>query len=129
MPMSMSAADWTRMQRRKAGINYMRDGTREVNPPMPEQRPYGTALLIPSSVGGSKTRRTAGDYTNYVAAQVADVVLISQGSGRVGETPLNNNYKTEKVTRICSCSNSLNIVLPKTGICSNCAVPQHVRIN
>ena len=128
--MSMSAADWTRMQRRKGGKTYLTDSTREVNPPMPRQLPYGEALLILSSVGGSKIRRTAGDYTNYVASGLSDFVLKSQGSGtNANETALNNNYVSQKVTRICSCSNSLNITLPKTGICSKCAVPQHVRIN
>ncbi len=126
----MSAADWTRMQRRMAGTKYLTDAVREVNPPMPRQWPYGEALLIPSSVGGSKIRRTASDYTNHLGSRVEDFVLTSQGSGRnARETALNNNYVTQKVTRICSCRNSLNITLPKTGICSNCAVPQHVRIN
>jgi hypothetical protein len=129
MPMSMSAADWTTLKRRKAGTKYLTDATREVAPPMINQRPYGEALLISADVGGSKIRRTAGDFTNYVASQDADFVLISQGNGRAAENTLNNNYRAQKVTRICSCSNSLNIVLPKTGICSKCAVPQHVRIN
>jgi hypothetical protein len=129
MPMSMSAADWTRMQRRKAGENYLTDRTREVAPPMINQLPYGDALLIHADVGGSKIRRTAGDYTNYVAAQVEDFVLTSQGSGGANQNVLNNNYRTQKVTRICSCSNSLGIVLPKTGVCTKCAITQHVRIN
>ena len=132
--MSMSAADWTRMQRRKAGINYMSDATRELNPPMPQQLPYGKALLIPSSVGGSRIRRTASDYTNFVSSSLADYVLKSTGSGRVGETIENTGAAKLRVVMAgrgagCSCTTTLNINLPKTGICSTCGVAQHVRIN
>ena len=132
--MSMSAADWTRMQRRKAGINYMTDATRELNPPMPQQLPYGKALLIPSSVGGSRIRRTGSDYTNYVASNLADYVLKSSGTGRVGETLENTGAAKLAVRMIgrgagCSCTTTLGITLPKTGICSTCGVAQHVRIN
>jgi hypothetical protein len=134
MPMSMSAADWTRMQSRRAGITYMSDATRELNPPMPEQRPYGTALLIPSSVGGSRIRRTAGDYTNYVASNLADYVVKTGGTGRVGESVENTGAVKLTVKMVgrgpgCKCTTTLGITLPKTGICSKCGVAQHVRIN
>lgn len=132
--MSMSAADWTRMQRRKAGINYMTDATRELNPSMPQQQPYGPALLISRSVGGSKIRRTAGDYTNFVASNLADYVLKSSGTGRAGESVENTGASRLTVRMIgrgtgCKCTTTLGITLPKTGICSTCGVAQHVRIN
>lgn len=131
--MSMSAADWTRMQRRKAGINYMTDAAEQLNPPMPSQLPYGEALQIPASVGGSKIRRTASDYTNYVASNLSDYVLKSGGTGRVGESVDNTGAAKLTVKMVgrgpgCSCTTTLGITLPKTGICSTCGVVQHVRI-
>ena len=129
MPMSMSAADWTRLQRQKGGTTYgptvMRIGgtpptNKDVAPINPGQIPAGKALMIPyDGAGTSKTLRPASDWTNYIASGVADYVLGSQGSGRVGETNLNNNYATQKVNRICSCTSV--ITLPKVGVCVRCA--------
>jgi len=68
--MSMSAADWTRSQRRRAGLRYASEAAKEVAPTAPGRIPAGTALLIPRDVGGSKIRRTASDYTNSLAATV-----------------------------------------------------------
>ena len=127
--MSMSAADWTRLQRQKGGTTYgptvMRIGgtaptNKDVAPINPGQIPAGKALMIPyDGAGTSKTLRPASDWTNYIASGVADYVLGSQGSGRVGETNLNNNYATQKVNRICSCTSV--ITLPKVGVCVRCA--------
>ena len=117
------------MQRRKAGINYMSDANKpaRVAPDLrPEER------LCP--VGGSRIRRTATDYTNYVASGVADYVLKSTGTGRIGETVENTGAAKLRVVMAgrgagCKCTTTLNINLPKTGICSTCGVAQHVRIN
>ena len=99
----MSAADWTRMQRRKAGNTYVLDATkaREVAPPAPNVLPAGTALLDPRDVGGPKTRRTAEEYTNYVASQRSDFVLMSQGSNAPNENGLNTGAVKRTLTRIC----------------------------
>jgi len=102
--MSMSAADWTRLQRRKAGNTYVVDATnaRELNPTAPSVLPYGTALLIPRDVGGPKTRRAASDYTNYVDSQRADFILRSQGSGVTNENGGNTGAAKMMLNRICS---------------------------
>jgi len=126
--MSMSAADWTRMQRRKAGIKYMTDANKPARV-APDLR--SEERLCP--VGGSKIRRTAGDYTNFVASNLADYVLKSTGTGRAGETVENTGAARLTVRMIgrgtgCSCTTTLGITLPKTGICSTCGVVQHVRI-
>ena len=126
--MSMSAADWTRMQRRKAGTKYMSDANKpaRVAPDLrPEER------LCP--VGGSRIRRTATDYTNFVASSLEDYVLKSTGTGRSGETVENTGAAKLAVRMIgrgagCSCTTTLGITLPKTGICSTCGVVQQVRI-
>jgi hypothetical protein len=122
----MSAADWTRMQRRKAGVTYLTEASKEVNPPAPSVLPNGTALLIPRDVGSSKIRRTAGDFTNYTASQVSDFVLYSQGSGVAGENGGNTGAVKKTLTRICGCKTTA--FLPKIAGCAVCAAPQHVRL-
>ena len=109
--MSMSAADWTRIQRRKAGLRYASEATKEVAPTAPGTLPYGTALLIPRDVGGSKFRRTASDYTNSVDSRVTDYFFKSQGVG--------NNVNTKfMITRLCLCETTE--MQPKTGLCAVC---------
>ena len=116
--MSMSAADWTRIQRRRAGVRYDAEARKEVAPTMPEARPYGTDLLITRDVGGSKFRRTASDYTNSVDARVTDYYMKSQGSGRVGENAGNNDYTRFMIRRLCTCV--ITHMEPKTGLCPSC---------
>jgi hypothetical protein len=125
MPMSMSAADWTRMQRRRAGIRYVDEDTAgKIVAPVA----FPAILNVRTDlrdIGTSKSRKTAGDWTNYVAGELEDYVLKSQGSGRVGETGENNDYTTQKVNRICSCTSVIR--LPKQGICGKCSVAQRLR--
>lgn len=104
MPMSLSAADWTRLRRREAGNRYVVDATkaREVNPTAPSVLPSGTALLMPRDVGGSKTRRSVEDYTNYVASQRDDFILRSQGSGLAAQNADNNGVARLMLNRICN---------------------------
>ena len=114
--MSMSAADWTRLQRRKAGVRYDAE-IKTVKESFPKT-PYGTALMIPRDVGGSKIQRTASDYTNSVAARTTDYYFKSQGSGRAGENGLNNAYTSFRITRLCDCK---TITMDtKTGLCASC---------
>jgi hypothetical protein len=140
MPMSMSAADWTRMKRRTGGMNYdltVGAGStnfpknKDISPPMPKQIQYGTALLISESVGGSKIRRPASEFTNFTASRVTDYVLKSQGQGGASENGLNTGSAKLTVTRLATCRGcaSLGITLPKVGICNKCAATQHVRMN
>ena len=92
------------MQRRKAGNTYVVDATkaREVNPTAPRVLPNGTALLIPRDVGGPKTRRTAEEYTNFVASRSTDFILMSQGSQAPGENGLNTGAVKKTLNRICA---------------------------
>jgi hypothetical protein len=102
--MSLSAADWTRLQRRKAGNTYVVNASnaREVNPTAPRVLPSGTALLMPRDVGGPKTRRSVEDYTNYVASQRDDFILRSQGNGLAAQNGDNNGVARLMLTRICN---------------------------
>ena len=109
--MSMSAADWTRIQRRRAGVRYAAEARKEVAPIAAAARPYGTALLIPRDVGGSKFRRTASDYTNSVDARVTDYYMKTQGTG-------DNAYTRFMIRRLCNCT--ITHMEPKTGLCPSC---------
>ena len=125
MPMSLSAADWTRLQRRKAGNTYVvnANNARELNPTPPNVLPNGTALLMPRDVGGPKTRRSVEDYTNYVASQRADFVLKSQGSGLADQNGNNNGVARLMLNRIC---NGANGCVPT--VLSPRIVPGQVRV-
>jgi hypothetical protein len=129
MPMSLSAGDWTRLQRRKAGTQYaptvMRIGgtdatNKDIAPVMPAQTPYGNDVMSTRFAGKPKTLRPASDWTNYVDSQVADYVLKSSDT----------TGTTMRLTRICKwCSGTAATVLnPKVNVCNKCAVAQHVRL-
>ena len=145
MPMSLSAGDWTRLQRRKAGTTYAPMvmpnvfpnsnvlANKDIAPVMPPAGPSPSpkSVLIPCSLAGKpKTLRPASDWTNYVGSQVSDYVLSSGGTGRTGETAENQNYTTLRLTRICNfCrGNAATVMNPKLSVCNNCAVAQHVRL-
>lgn len=127
--MSLSAGDWTRLQRRKAGTQYaptvMRIGgtdatNKDIAPVMPAQTPYGNDVMSTRFAGKPKTLRPASDWTNYVDSQVADYVLKSSDT----------TGTTMRLTRICKwCSGTAATVLnPKVNVCNKCAVAQHVRL-
>jgi len=119
--LSMSAADWTRIQRRRAGFRYqaeMLDANRIIKADA-RQIPYGTALMIPRDVGGSKIQRPASDFTNHVASRFTDYYFKIQGSGRVDETADNNAYTRFRIRRLCNCT--ITSMDTKTGLCPACA--------
>ena len=133
--MSLSAGDWTRLQRRKAGTQYaptvMRIGgtdptNKDIAPAMPVQTPYAQGVMGTRSAGSLKTARPASDWTNYVDSQVADYVLKSSGSatGNQNQNSDNQDYRTLRLTRICKwCSGTAATVLsPKLNACTKCAL-------
>jgi hypothetical protein len=131
--MSLSAGDWTRLQRRKAGTQYaptvMRIGgtdptNKDIAPAMPVQTPYAQGVMGTRSAGSLKTARPASDWTNYVDSQVADYVLKSSGTGGANENAENQGYRTLRLTRICKwCSGTAATVLnPKLNACTKCAL-------
>ena len=140
----MSAADYTRMLRRTGGMNLdytVGAGTntnfpkdKDVAPAMFNQNPYGTALLIPASVGTSKIRRPASDWTNYLSARNADYVLKSQGGGSANESGENTGAVKLKVVRVAACrcaAANLPVIgkLPKYAGCAKCNPAQHLSMN
>jgi hypothetical protein len=143
MPMSMSAADYTRMLRRQGGMNYdltVGAGStsfpkdKDVAPAMFPQFPYGGDQLIKPVVGSSKTRRPASDWTNFVAARDDDYVLMSQGGQSANENADNTGAVKFKVVQIAACrcaSGSLPVInkLPKYAGCAKCNPAQHLAMN
>lgn len=116
--MSLSAADWTRLQRRRAGTRYVSESNANKADTHP-QRPYGVPLLIPKDAGVSKIQRTASDWTNSVDASVADYFTKSTSP---------NNATVLTLNRLCDCSKTA-VFRTKVGVCSKCNLAQHVRIN
>jgi hypothetical protein len=122
-----SAGDWTTFLKRRAGVQHGKtvvfaDGVaptnRDINPVAPGQIPAGTALLMPRDVGGSRIRRTASDYTNYVASRFAERTLNAQGTGREGENADNTGARTEFRIRVCNCTREA--MSAKSVVCVKC---------
>jgi hypothetical protein len=101
-PRNLSAGDWTRIQRLRGakpygyvsggmptqGTNNITASQFAVNSDIyttpGNQQPYGTALLIKPVVGTSKTRRTASNWTDFVAAAHGDFITTGQAVGANG---------------------------------------------
>lgn len=131
----LSAGDWIRLQRlRGARANgYSNPSTngvltasspifnKDVVPPQPNQFEVhnNSAIKVFPVVGTSKIRRTASNWTDYVASQNADYVLRSQAT-------LNGTSVKRTLTKLCSCTTT--VVDTKTGICTQCNQTTHVRI-
>lgn len=122
-----SAGDWTTFLKRKAGVQHGKtvvfaDGVaptnRDISPVAPGQSPYGAALLLPRDVGGSRIRRTASDYTNYVASRFAERTLGAQGTRRAGENADNTGARTEFRIRVCDCTQES--MSAKSVVCAKC---------
>ena len=56
----------------------------DIQPQMASQVSYNQSLLIKPVVGTSKTRRSASNWTDFIASQTGDFVLVSQNSGLNG---------------------------------------------
>jgi hypothetical protein len=132
-----SAGDWTTFLKRTAGVQHGKmvvfgDGVaptnRDINPTAAPRLPYGKALLIPTSVGTSRIRRTASDYTNFLASRVAERTMYVQGSnsGRPEENGLNTGAITQFRIRVCNCVKMT--LSEQSNTCSKCAGVQHVRL-
>ena len=107
---------------------------KDVSPTMFPQNPYGTALLIPASVGTSKIRRPASEWTNFVGAGHEDYVLMSQGGRSANENGDNTGAVKLTVVQVAACrcpSGSRPVIskLPKYAGCAKCNPAQHLSMN
>lgn len=113
----MSASDWTRLQRIRGAKGYglmtgnatTPNGTatsaiyprnKDISPSELRKVPYNQALLIPyDSAGTLKTLRSAGNWTDYIAAQTGDFVTAGQALGANG---LVTPTIRQSITKICN---------------------------
>jgi len=120
----LSAGDWVRLKRLRGAKTYnsvnLTTNKDIVPPSFPQQYYLGGAINVFSTTGTSKIRRTASNYTDYIASQTADYVLTSQASNT-------NPSVTNSVTKLCDCATPTYSV-KKLGICTKCNVTTHVRI-
>lgn len=80
-----------------------------------------SAINVFDVVGTSKIRRTASNWTDYIASQTADYVLTSQAS-------TTSPSVTNTVAKVCGCTTPTYSV-KKIGICTKCnGAFTHVRI-
>lgn len=120
----LSAGDWIRLKRLRGATTYQTvnlNTNKDIVPPQfPQQYYLGGAINVFSTAGTSKIRRTASNWTDYKASQVADYVLTSQAAN-TGVSVRNT------LVKLCSCtSTTLNT---KVGTCTKCnGAFTHVRI-
>jgi hypothetical protein len=122
----LSAGDWIRLQRLRGSRNNGTTGSdavlvtnKDIAPTPFSQLGYNASFLIPKTVGTSKIRRPASNWTEYVASQTADFVLSSQAA-TTGTSVKNTR------TRLCDCTTTT--LSTKTGICTKCNAYTHSRL-
>jgi hypothetical protein len=121
----LSAGDWVRLKRLQGAKTYNSVNlttNKDIAPTPSSQISVGLtgAINVFDVVGTSKIRRTASNWTDYIASQTADFVLTSQAS-------TTNPSITNSVTKLCSCSTP-SYSVKKVGICTKCNQTTHVRI-
>jgi hypothetical protein len=120
----LTAGDWVRLKRLRGAKTYnsvnLATNKDIVPPQFPQQYYIGGAINVFSTTGTSKIRRTASNYTDYIASQTADFVLSSKASNTSPSV-------TNSVTKLCNCATP-SYSVKKLGICTKCNVTTHVRI-
>lgn len=129
----LSAGDWVRLQRLRGARTYRSVNlatNKDIAPVTALQfSPHlSGAINVTDVVGTSKIRRTASNWTDFLASQTADYVLSGQ---RLGTNGIPITGVVNSVTRLCSCTTT--VLLTKVGICSSCGnrakpVPTKVRL-
>lgn len=121
----MSASDWIRLQRLKGATTYKTvnlNTNKDIAPPQSNQleiHNLNGAINIFPVVGTSKIRRTASNWTDFVASQTADYVLSSQNG-------LNQTSVKNTINKVCTCTTTT--LSTKNGVCGQCNATTHVRI-
>ena len=120
----MDASDWTRIKKLNGarGNMYVVYGPVSPAPPPlltgitnpPPRTEVETGRRIYTEVGGSKIRRPASHFTDYVASQTADYVLESVNSANKVGKKLDHKW-------VCDCSRTkLDVLKGSNGVCINC---------
>jgi hypothetical protein len=123
----LSAGDWVRLKRLRGAKTYSSVNlatNKDIAPTQfPQQYYLGGAINVYSTTGTSKIRRTASNWTDYIASQTADFVTTAQAS-------TTSPSVTNTATRLCSCTSTDTLYsVKKLGICTTCNGSfTHVRI-
>ena len=122
---NLSAGDWVRLKRLQGAKTYSSVNLATNKDIAPTNAPsvliHNTgAINVFDTVGTSKIRRTASNWTDYIASQTADYVLTSQ-------TATTSPSVTNTRVKLCDCTSTT--LSTKNGVCSKCnGAFTHVRI-
>jgi hypothetical protein len=105
----LSAGDWIRLKRVKGSQTYLTDMPSDIANPPPSVIPK-TGRRVFTEFGISKTRRSASNYTDYVASQKSDYIVETYNAG---------SGKTLSGVRLCDCNITVNPV-KHTTTCTKC---------
>ena len=109
----LSAGDWIRLKRLQGAKNFENDKPSDIRNPDPRTE-VETGRRIYTEVGGSKIRRPASHFTDYVASQTADYILESVNSANKVGKKLDHKW-------VCDCSRTkLDVLKGSNGVCINC---------
>ena len=128
MPMSMSSADWTRIQRLKQARGYAIAiaAKEDVLNVAIRGNPFNPETKISRVVGSSRTRRDASRWTDYLASQHQTYTLKSSSyQGTFIGT------RNTLVSLNCNCgviTNGNTSVLDAKRAGCKCNIAQHLRI-
>ena len=122
--MSLSGADWTRIQRLKQARNYnkvLASNKDIINVVSPASNPFNVETLESRVVGSSRTRREVSKWTDYIASRAQDYMLYS-GQPRVGPTTV----IVKTLVRVnCNCGTitgaNSRVVTTKYAGCAKCS--------
>jgi hypothetical protein len=125
-PRKMDASDWTRMKKLNGARGNMLYSYTTTSPATSigyedtiNPSPINCCVSVKNNrhvypeFGISKIRRPASHYTDYIASQKADFIL--------EKTNALTGAKILSQTRICSCTNTINVMKGSNGICRKCS--------
>lgn len=129
MPMSLSAGDWTRIQKLKNVRKYANEiaVNKDVINRVSQDVPFNSTLPNSSSrvVGSSKTRRESSKYTDYIASQKQSYVVQNEHSSRENATT-GFGIQNSIVLLGCNCGTitgeNKSLLLTKSTGCAKCKI-------
>ena len=127
--MSLSAGDWTRIQKLKSVRGYANEivAKKDIINRVSQDVPFSSTLPNSSSrvVGSSKTRRESSKYTDYVASQKESYVVQNEQSSR-GNATTGFGIQNSIVLLGCNCGTitgqNKSVLLTKSTGCAKCRI-------
>ena len=127
--MSLSAGDWTRIQKLKSVRGYSNEiaANKDVLNRVSKDLPFTSTLPNSSSrvVGSSKTRRESSKYIDYIASQKQSYVVQNEQSSR-GNATTGFGIQNLIISLGCNCGNitgqNKNVLPTKNAGCAKCRI-------